>query len=74
MAIDILSFLKAIKRRLNNSKALQFLNLSSYLLVKLGDFSTNSALSMKRNLETIIHYSHSRSTTDLSAIMIAVKA
>jgi hypothetical protein len=53
-----LKFLKAIVRVLNESKALQFLNLLSYLLLKLVDFLTCPDLPMKRNLENIIDYTH----------------
>jgi hypothetical protein len=58
----------------NESKALQFLLLNSYLLLKLADIFTNPDLPMKSNLQSIINYSHSRSTTDLSAIFIAINA
>ena len=63
-----------IARGLSNSKALQFLNLNSYLLLKLGNFFASPDLPIIKNLENIIYYAHSRSTTDLSAILIAVNA
>lgn len=43
-------------------------------MLKLGDFIDSPDLPMKKNLESIINYSHSRSMTDLSAIIIAVNA
>jgi hypothetical protein len=70
--MEKLSLLRAIVRMWNESKALQFLIFNSFLLLKLGDFYTSQDLPMKRNIETILDYSHSRSTTDTTAIFIAI--
>ena len=65
---------KSTATALNESKTLFLLLLNSYLLLKLGDFFTNPDLPMKSNLESIITYCHSRSTTDLCAIFIEINA
>jgi hypothetical protein len=74
MGTILLRFLKPNALVLSESKALQILILNSYLLLKLGDFFTSPDKPMKTNLENIIGYSHSRSTTDLIAIFIATNA
>jgi hypothetical protein len=69
-----LKFLKPNAEVCNESKTFQILNLKSYLLLKLGDFITSPGKQMKTNLENIIDFTHSRSTTDLTAIFIATNA
>lgn len=67
----LLGFLKANALIWNASKALQILFLNRYLLLKLGDFFTYSDKPMLSSLEIIIDYTHSRNTTDVTAIFIA---
>ena len=74
MDIKISRFFKAIAMMRNESKALLFLILQRYLLLKFGDFYTDPDKLMKINLESMIEYTHARSTTDLSALFIAVNA
>jgi hypothetical protein len=70
--MELFRSLKAITRVKDESKCLHVFNLNSYLLFKLGDFFTSPDFPIKRNLETIILHSYSKSTTDISAVFMAI--